>query len=124
VGSVDGSFHLSVPAGSRASAEMASVSGGVSCALPHTVTEMRLGHWKAQVNGGGASVSLKTVSGSLVFDVATNLSATPPPTPPPSGTPVAASRDWPEMAILKAVEKGEISVEAAIARLADLDKGA
>lgn len=123
-GSVDGSFHLSVPPHSRASAEMSSVSGKASCELPCRVTEQTIGRWRALVNGGGAPVALKTVSGDLTIAAAANLRSANVPTAQPSAAAASANRDWPEMSILKSVERGEMTVEQAIARLGELDKGA
>lgn len=123
-GSVDGSFHLSVPPDSRAAVEMTSISGSASCSLPCNVLEQRRGHWQATVNGGGAAVSLKTVSGNLTIVPATNLASAVVAAPQAAPAPSAANRDWPEMSILKSVETGELTVEQAIARLAQLDRGA
>ena len=121
--SVDGSFHLLVPPDSRATAEMTSVSGRASCDLICKVTEQRRGHWQALVNGGGAAISLKTVSGDLTISASSSLPGAAASAPQPTSAPAPANRDWPEMDILKSVERGEMTVEAAIARLAELDKG-
>jgi hypothetical protein len=123
-GSVDGSFHLMVPRDSRISASMTSVSGTATCTLPNQVSEHSHRHWRATINGGGASVALRTVSGSLSIAETSKLANAVPPAPSIATEAAApASGDWPEMAILKSVERGELTVEQALAKLADLDKG-
>lgn len=123
-GSVNGSLRLRVPPESRISAEMSSVSGKATCDLPHQSSEHGAGrrHWEAAVNGGGARVLLKTVSGDLSISATTKLSSGKAAEPQPTGAPAAPSLDWPEMSILKAVESGDLTVEDALARLAELDK--
>jgi hypothetical protein len=122
--SVDGSFRLRVPRDSRIAADMTSMSGRLVCDLPASVSHDVGGRWRANVNGGGASVLLKTLSGDLTINEATNLRGAAPVTSQPAAAPAPANRDWPEMSILKDVESGALSVEQAIARLAELDKGA
>jgi DUF4097 and DUF4098 domain-containing protein YvlB len=122
--SVDGSFCLRLPATSRATAEMTGVSGRASCALPCTVLQQERGRWRAEINGGGPTISLKSVSGELrimAADIAPAANA-PAPTPPVAAPAASASREWPEMDILKAVERGELTVEQAVAKLTELDK--
>ncbi len=121
-GSVSGSFRLLVPPDSQASAELTSVSGRGSCELPCRVTEQDRRHWQATINNGGALIRLKSVDGSLTIAPTTRLTNAPAPTPPAAPAAAPADNEWPEMDILKSVERGEVSVEDAIARLAELDK--
>lgn len=123
--SVSGSLHLLVPPDARATAELNTVSGHASCSLPCQSSEQGMGrrHWSAVINGGGARISLKSVDGSLTIEPTTELAPARPATPAAPEAKAAADRQWPEMDVLKAVERGEISVEEAIARLGELDKG-
>lgn len=122
VGSVDGSFTLLIPPDSRAMVEVSAVSGDATCDIPCRVLEQSRQHWRASINGGGATISLKTVSGDLrIMPASTPLAAAAAPSATVSTLP--ADRDWPEISVLKAVERGELTVEQALARLADLDKG-
>ena len=120
--SVSGSLTLFVPPGAKVSASMHGISGRAICDLPCTITEQTRGRWSGEINGGGAAVGLKTVSGDLSLRAATNFAAAAEATPPPAQAAEPANADWPEMSILKAVERGELSVEAAVAKLAALDQ--
>ena len=122
---VSGSFHLLVPPSSKLSAQMRGVSGRGMCDLPAQVNQnMQPGRseWRAVVNGGGAALAFKTVSGDLTIGVSSKLPSAAPEAPAPAAPEAEAPRQWPEMSILKAVERGEMSVEDAVARLAELDK--
>lgn len=122
--SVSGSLHLLVPPDARASAEMNTVSGRATCSLPCEVSEQGAGRrrWSAVINGGGARIYLKSVDGNLTIEPSTELAPAAPVAPSPQPGPRPSDRQWPEMDVLKAVERGQISVEEAIARLAELDK--
>jgi len=113
----NGNCELKLPAGSRCTLTMESVNGGVECGLPHTTisSEMRpaFSSWEGAVNGGGAPVRVRTVNGRLrVFeDAAADTPAATtaqkdaePPKPAARGT----------MDILRAVERGELSVDDAM----------
>jgi hypothetical protein len=115
---ISGSLHLFVPADTRASIQLASASGKVQCELACVVSESRRGAWRGALNGGGAAVDFHTVSGNLLVGLAG-------PEAPPS-----AARDEPaqpqspgeapEMAVLRAVERGDLTVEDALKQLEDL----
>ena len=85
---VDGSLHLIVPPDSRATGELESVSGRASCELPCQVSEERRGRvrWRGIINGGGATISLKTVSGDLMISAASDLAQAPVAAPSASST--------------------------------------
>jgi hypothetical protein len=122
VGTVSGDLHMMVPAETRAHAYMSSASGSASCGLLCRVVRNERGKWDAEINGGGATISLKTVSGDLTITPTANVLPEKPETAPEPTPPARTDRDWPEMSILKAVEDGQLTVEQALAKLAELDK--
>jgi DUF4097 and DUF4098 domain-containing protein YvlB len=63
--SVSGDVHLRLPAETSCSAEIHSVSGGISTHLPVTATSGRHGHQSVQVQGGGVNIYVNSVSGDL-----------------------------------------------------------
>ena len=66
--SVSGSVRMLVPADTRCNAELNSVSGSIRSSLPATTTRSGHGSKIAQIQGGGAEVRLKSVSGGLSFE--------------------------------------------------------
>ena len=140
----NGSCELTLPSESRCTLRMESVNGGVECALSHTTvsSEMRpaFSSWEGAVNGGGAPVSVRTVNGRLrmlaapvsaaAVAPAANATAGDAPAFTPTakttagGTsaggsaPKAAEPARPPehstMDILRAVERGELSVDDAM----------
>jgi len=121
--SVSGSVRMLVPPDTHCNAELSSVSGSIRSSLPVTTTSMGHGLKITQVGSGGSSVRLKSVSGSLTFEVeglpATNIPANPTPastapqTPPTQPvTPPPAPPSTAE--ILERIERGEMSVDDAI----------
>jgi DUF4097 and DUF4098 domain-containing protein YvlB len=121
--SVSGSVRLLVPPDTRCSAELNSVSGNIRSSLPTTSSVISRGMKIIQVSGGGASVRLKSVSGSLSIEVEgmpaasvettaaqATVSTLPTPTAPPA--PLAAPPSTAE--ILEQIERGEMSVDEAI----------
>ncbi len=124
--SVSGSVRLLVPADTRCTAELNSVSGSIRSSLPSTSNSITRGLKVIQVAGGGASVRLKSVSGSLSLEVEgmpaanvttqatmanSTVSAPPvPPTPPavPPPSPLSTAE------ILQRIERGEMTVDEAI----------
>ncbi len=122
-GSVSGSVRLLVPADTRCTAELSTVSGNIHSSLPATSTRMGHGSKVTQVGGGGTTVRLKSVSGSLNFEVegmpAANVSvdpttasappitaSAPPAAPPPA--PLSTAE------ILEHIERGEMTVDEAL----------
>jgi Putative adhesin len=113
----NGNCELTLPAGSRCTLTMESVNGGVECALPHTTiaSEMRpaFSSWAGAVNGGGAPVGVRTVNGRLrVF--AGSASDTPGDAPAKPAAERAKPAERGTMDILRAVERGELSVDDAM----------
>jgi hypothetical protein len=127
--SVSGSVRMLVPPDTRCSAELNTVSGSIRSSLPATSTRIGHGLKVTQVAGGGTSVRLKSVSGSLNFEVegmpATNVTASAaqgdsassmpsmppmPPSPPVAPPPSPLSTEE----ILQRIERGEMTVDEAI----------
>ncbi len=125
--SVSGSVRMLVPPDTRCSAELNSVSGSIRSSLPATASSMGHGLKITQVGGGGTAVRLKSVSGSLSFEVegmpATNVASTPvqsttsstttPPSPPTPPTPTSQA-PMSTAEILEHIERGEMTVDEAI----------
>jgi hypothetical protein len=116
--SVSGNLHLFLPGDTRAVIQLTSTSGKAQCDLPCAVSESRRGLWRGVLNGGGATVDFHTVSGNLLVGMSG------PQEPPPMGqaepAQPQASGEAPEMAVLRAVERGELTVEDALKQLEDL----
>ncbi|MBI5956062.1 MAG: DUF4097 family beta strand repeat protein [Chloroflexi bacterium] len=122
VNSVSGDFRLVVPREARCSVRAKTTSGRVYCDLPCQVVEGGRGFWQGVINEGGASVELRSVSGNLFIggaEIESRPAAEPRMAPP---APAGGPGDTPEMAILRAVERGELTVDQALAELAKLDK--
>jgi hypothetical protein len=115
---ISGNLHLFVPADTRASIQLTSTSGKAQCDLPCSVSESRRGVWRGVLNGGGATVDFRTVSGNLLVGMSgpeepPAVGHDEPAQPKPAG-------EAPEMAVLRAVERGELTVEDALKQLEDL----
>jgi hypothetical protein len=98
------------------------VSGDLSSDLPHR-TEGRMGRRALIVGDGATRLSFRSVSGDLRIHDRSGAMPTPP-TGHPSAAPMPAPpapADDERMTILRALERGEIDVAAAMARLAELD---
>jgi len=119
---VNGSCRLAIPQDSRGTVEARFTNGGVSCELPCQLLDSSRNHWHGQFGGGGANITFKSVNGSLtiaVSDQVANVPVAPPAAPTPSAPPGSESA---EMAILKAVERGEMGVEEALQRLTEIEE--
>ena len=116
--SVSGSLHLFLPTDTRATIQLSSTSGKAQCDLACTVSESRRGVWRGVLNGGGATVDFHTVSGNLLVGMAG------PEEPPAMGQEAPAqpqaAGEAPEMSVLRAVERGDLTVEDALKQLEDL----
>jgi len=139
---VSGDLRLLVPAEVRATVQMKTVSGDVASDLQAEVIKAGRRHWQGRINGGGATVEMSSVSGDLRIQQANGSSkgavspstsvASPEVAPPVQPEASAVSNnlpipeppieDAPEIpadtgAVLKALERGEITVEEAMQRL-------
>jgi DUF4097 and DUF4098 domain-containing protein YvlB len=130
-GSVSGSVKLIVPTDSRCNVELNSVSGSIRSSLPATSTSMGHGRKVTQIQGGGALVRLKSVSGGVSIEtegtpatavttstpasqeVIPSAPAVPPPAPQPVPEPLSTSE------ILQRIERGEMTVDEAIKLMKD-----
>lgn len=96
--SVSGDVRLLLPAATRCNAELHTISGNLHAAFPATRQSCGRGSQSIVVQGGGARVSLQSVSGNLRLE---NAGGTP--------TPVANPASVDRRAILERIERGEIS---------------
>jgi hypothetical protein len=120
-GSVSGNVRLLVPADTRCSAELNSVSGSIRTSLPTTTTRIGPGSKLAQIQGGGAEVRLKSVSGGISIE-SEGISAEPiqvaPSAPAVPNPPLAQVQPVRETLstseILQRIESGEITVDEAL----------
>lgn len=139
---VSGDLLLLVPQETRMTVSMKTVSGDLSCALPAATTQGGKRNRTMTVNGGGVPVQVKTVSGdcairaasgnlpSLRHDAPLRAAAPPvPPMPPVPHAPIMAPQEsggddlGETLAVLQAVERGELTIDEAMARLAALEGG-
>lgn len=118
---VSGGFELAIPADSRCTVTAKSASGGVECEFPCEMVESGRGKWRADIGGGGVKIAFGSVSGGVRIVVSDSLSPEPTTVSEPS-PPVETPEESPEMAILKAIEDGELSVDEALARLEQLEE--
>jgi hypothetical protein len=129
-GSVSGSVKMVVPADTRCNVELNSVSGSIRSSLPATSTSIAHGMKMTQIQGGGASIRLKSVSGGVSIETegvspTTVTVAEPmpqvmvppvppaPPAPPPP-SPEVNSEQLSTSEILQRIERGELTVDEAI----------
>ena len=139
---VSGDLTLLLPPSNGATVELRSVSGSVSCELPGEVIKAGRRHWQGRVNGGGAHVDMNSVSGDLVVrkgsieevgyksegdseprsSTAEDVSIQSPESTIADESDQdrpEAQPDQPELSdLLAAVERGELSIEDAMSRLA------
>jgi hypothetical protein len=138
--SVSGAVWLSVPADTRCSLELQSISGGVHVDLP--VTRQKIGgrHYSYEVQGGGVRVTANSVSGGLYVESSagasqesiltdtfeddersfTEVPPVPPQPPVPPLTPQPPEPVIDRAVILDRIESGEMSVEEGLKALEKL----
>lgn len=63
--SVSGDVTLYLPSEEGVESHGTTISGHLVCDLPHEFTRRTRSGWRATVNGGGAQVRFKSVSGDL-----------------------------------------------------------
>jgi hypothetical protein len=107
--SVSGQVHLMVPPDTHCAVELHSVSGDLVSAFPVAGYSYHLGSQAVEVQGGGAKISLQSVSGDLSLDCDGDI----PPAPKPSRTISSEER----RAVLESIDRGELSVEQALGQL-------
>ena len=124
--SVSGNVRLLVPADTHCNAELNSVSGNIRSSLPATSTRMGHGLKVTQIQGGGTTVRLKSVSGGLSIEAEGMPASTVPVAGPapgstfPAASPSAPVTPEPAPAllstaeILQRIERGEMTVDEAI----------
>jgi hypothetical protein len=100
--SVSGNLNLSIPAGTRCSLQLQSISGRMRGNYPTTTHSFGHGSQVVDVLGGGVLVAAHSVSGDLQLMVAENLQAVP-----------AVNR----REILEQLERGEINADQALTGL-------
>lgn len=135
VQTVNGDVHLMLPPDTGAEIGFHTANGEVSCDLPAQVARSSNREWKASVNGGGPSIDIGTVNGDLeidkghgatVSDIVEPSRPVPPVPPVPAIPPEAPASIGPAVVpsspedttdVLRALERGEISVDDAMERL-------
>jgi DUF4097 and DUF4098 domain-containing protein YvlB len=137
---VSGDLRLLVPSGTGATVQMKTVSGDVVSDLPAEIIKSSRRSWQGRINGGGANVEMSSVSGDLRISRSGSSTETPTgsretaasdgPIPvsdrdaPIETPPGQSSSDQTAPAetseVLGALERGEITVEEAMARLNSL----
>lgn len=135
---VSGDLTLHLRPGTGATVQMKSVSGDVVCEVPAEIIKAGRRNWQGRINGGGATVEMNSVSGDMRIKTNENGKRTTSTirdegavspssfsqkssfgkvaTAVPSAAPPAKDTS----SVLKALERGEISVEEALSRLDDL----
>lgn len=132
-----GHVELQVPEGTRATVTYTTMSGGISSDLPHERDRSKRSG-TLRVNGGGASVTMRSASGGLAVRTATDalpvtapapttdapVTAPAPSLPAPESPPESPPEEEPSetLRILHAVERGELDIDTAMARLAALEE--
>lgn len=132
---VNGDVDLMLPRDAGAEIVFHTANGDFSCDLPAQVTKSTSREWQAQVNGGGTRIEITTVNGDVEIGAGrsaafsdTRVPAQPvPPVPPvpavpsepamPPDAPTSAGPGRDTTDVLKALERGEISVDEAMERL-------
>lgn len=131
---VSGDLELTLPVDTGATVQLKSISGSVACDLPAEIIKAGRRHWQGRINGGGGHVEMDSVSGDLRIKGGQHAETGPatsgeePEGVPDIGWPVlhadASSRveqepvgDTGASDVLLALQRGEISVEEAMAKL-------
>lgn len=139
---VSGDLALFVPEETRATVTITTMSGDLSTALPATSDGGKRNR-TLTINGGGVPVRVKTVSGDCAIRAAreqlpalpatavrpaTPAASPAPPMPPMPSRVAATPQGEPQedtmsetLTVLQAVERGELSIDEAMDRLAKLE---
>lgn len=126
VKSISGDVHLALPYDAHLTVDASTLSGDIDCELPHS--KERSGRARVlTINGGGTLARMGTVSGDIIIEAragsrparsAEEGQAHGDITRPESAGP--SPRQQAELELLQAVERGEISPQEAMRRLAEL----
>ena len=114
--SVSGDAELRLPATAKATIEVHTLTGDVTGDLPLQIVEPGPRHWKATINGGGTRIMMHSTSGDL--RLRTWSAHTRENTEQEQAAPPAADQS---MSILRALERGEITVEDAMEQLDEVE---
>jgi hypothetical protein len=124
-----GDADLRLPAGAGATVRVETASGEINCGMPAEmlVEHRHPGHteWGGRINGGGAEVEITTISGDVhlgtggaLLPDGLDISFSQPAMAETALEPAPSSTDT--TTVLGALERGEITVEEAMARLDEL----
>jgi len=105
--SVSGEVRLMLPPDARCTAELYSVSGDLTTVFPVSSYSHTVGSQIVALQGGGVSLSMHSVSGDLSLDCEGGL-----PAAEAQGLSAAERRE-----LLERIERGELTVDEALARL-------
>ena len=120
-----GSLTLRVPPETGASVILRTMSGGIHSDLPAEVASEGFGRWRGRINGGGALVEMYSASGDLNVErgrsavvSGTVRTSDTSSSPGPHGAEEPMTSDT--TAVLKALERGDLTLDDAMRRLNDL----
>jgi Putative adhesin len=125
VETVNGDVELLIARGTGATVELRSANGDVSAKVPAEVLESGAHHWRGEINGGGAQVKIGSANGDLELVESKRISSAIEPVPAATAAPEQSAVNDVKSAdetsdVLGALERGEISVDEAMARLDEL----
>ncbi len=140
-----GDTRLSLPTDTACTVQVRTVSGDIDCNLPYERTRESRRHMSLSINGGGPTVQFGSISGDLDITALSETEATTPTAADIDATqrlrredapfgfgddggesfrvadaPVQPPRQSAEMAVLEAIERGELTVDEGLARLNEL----
>lgn len=122
VQTVSGDVEFIVPETASCTVEGHSISGRLRTTLVHASQRQGFATWRTEVGGGGVPLHFDSVSGNLILTVAQGRAAVEL-----SGSEASemVSEAEPEttlstMAVLKAIEAGQLSVEEGVVKLKEL----
>lgn len=114
-----GSFRLFVPATTGAHVSLHTASGRAQSSLPNTITRVERGYWAGDIGGGGAHIEAHTASGSLSIEAQGEAAGSVPQT---ESTSTEASVYSSTTAVLEALQRGELTLDDAMSRLAAMEQ--
>ena len=114
-----GSFRLFVPATTGAHVSLHTASGRAQSSLPNTIARVERGHWAGDIGDGGAQIEAHTASGSLSIEPEGEAVNSVLQT---ESTWTAASVYSSTTAVLEALQRGELTLDDAMTRLAAMEQ--